>query len=391
MTNGPKVVWILGAGFSKPLGGPLLGQLLTPGSFQDIRARYGKEHALVSPAAQFACHVYHYGRAYEEGCLVERKLPGERLWADAEEFLDMLDAAAESKGSLARPTIERILLAVCTHYRGSLPPGSSDVGQMRDAARRLLAAECSDFANRASLGVDHDASVVPERWSAHVDWMKQLNSRHTIVTFNYDRALERMGRHLRKEPQPDDGPLVMLPGAVSDEKKIAQQVRLLKLHGSVDWRRTLDGISRVRDDFALEGPCEELVIATPGPTKSKVTEALEPLWVTAEAEIKAADVVAFVGYRFPPTDATARRRILGAIEKRALNRDRALLLHVVLGPQSPDTPRLVELLRFAAQHGELKREDARIGEIENGCFRIRTHQLNSQDFFTVYREAILMR
>ena len=100
----------------------------------------------------------------------------------------------------------------------------------------------------------------------------------------------------------------------------------------------------------------------------------------------------FVGYRFPPTDANARRRLLRAIERRVKRPqwETRLALHVVLGPDCRDARRLEELLRFAARRGGLQDNGESWVPLQANGFRIRVHQLFSQDFFDVYDEKFLM-
>jgi hypothetical protein len=94
-------VWILGAGFSKPLGGPLLDDLLSPATTTMVRALYwanpfiGEEKGkkprkddLLSEAKRAATLARNlYAKLGPEA------KPGERLWSDAEAFLEQLDAA----------------------------------------------------------------------------------------------------------------------------------------------------------------------------------------------------------------------------------------------------------------------------------------------------------
>jgi hypothetical protein len=267
------------------------------------------------------------------------------------------------------------------------------IDDMREAARRLIAAECSGFTRDTNLASPKD---VPERWSAHIDWLKNLNERHTIITFNYDRALEMIGRY--NQSQGGKSISVRLPGSTPS----TDLPTVLKLHGSVDWGYLEDGADASgqqrytfkvvpHEKFALTAESRQLVLGTPGPSKSALTVILSDLWTAAEAAIAAADAIVFVGYRFPPTDANARRRLLRAIENCAKKQERArLALHVVLGPGCPDARRLEELLRFAARRGELQEDAETWDAVGANRFRIRVHQLFSQDFFDVYDEKFLM-
>src|SRR5512141_2600521 len=82
-----KRVWILGAGFSKPLGGPLLQDLLHLDVLDDLRRCY--------PDAQFGqleravLHTYTVGREAPDS-------PGGKrnFWSDAEQYLATLETAA---------------------------------------------------------------------------------------------------------------------------------------------------------------------------------------------------------------------------------------------------------------------------------------------------------
>jgi hypothetical protein len=90
----------------------------------------------------------------------------------------------------------------------------------------------------------------------------------------------------------------------------------------------------------------DIVIATPGPNKHGLTKGgglLAPLWSGALAAIKAAEDIVFLGYRFPPSDAYAREKLLGAIRE---NEARDLQIRVVLGPDIShrDVVRMLGLL-----------------------------------------------
>lgn len=117
--------------------------------------------------------------------------------------------------------------------------------------------------------------------------------------------------------------------------------REIKPHGPTVYRTT------EQDDFALVCADHELAIATPGLTKhGMVGEDFRYLWQRAEEALVGANAVVFVGYRFPPTDSEALRRLAGAIGR---NDTLHLALHTVLGPRSDDDTRLRSLLRFAAR------------------------------------------
>ncbi|WP_242392001.1 hypothetical protein [Anaeromyxobacter oryzisoli] len=53
-----KIVWILGAGFSKPLGGPLLTELLSPGSMDILQAAFGSHSWVNHPSIAATVDLY---------------------------------------------------------------------------------------------------------------------------------------------------------------------------------------------------------------------------------------------------------------------------------------------------------------------------------------------
>jgi len=81
MTERPKTVWILGSGFSKGIGAPLLYELLTEKGLLLAQE--------VFPHTPLRSDVYElfgkYGPASKAA----------KYWEHAEEFLDLVDAATE--------------------------------------------------------------------------------------------------------------------------------------------------------------------------------------------------------------------------------------------------------------------------------------------------------
>jgi hypothetical protein len=343
-----RVVWIVGAGFSAPLGGPTLADLFSEHAYRHLEAIYpsgdgplGEARKVVlGNAAVVARRLYLVGARQDRGSIHpgDRERVGHRgMWDDAEGFLDTMETAADAPtGALAR-RLKRVADSLMS------PNDAPPLLELRDAARRMLAVECSKFL----LETDPKS----ERWEPYRTWRDVLrsgNDEHTVVTFNYDLVLETLGL--------DDW--VRLPATASDRGSC-----ILKLHGSVNWRKARDGFGVETDPhFVATCPVEQLAIAPPGPSKSTIAQDFEPLWKVAEQRLQQANSVFFVGYRFPPTDATARRRILMAIPGARCG------LNIVLGPSDPngDIARLRGLLKFRAPDVEA-----------------RVHPMWAQDFLSV--------
>jgi LmbE family N-acetylglucosaminyl deacetylase len=178
----------------------------------------------------------------------------------------------------------------------------------------------------------------------------------------------------------------------------ATHAQVLKLHGSVDWQRRVGGHGArysitESPEYALMCRGEEIGIATPGPTKKIAANELKVLWTAAVERVEAAEVIVFVGFRFPPTDAEAREKLLGALSETTSTH---VELHIVLGPDRghPDVVRLEQLLRYAM--GKARRYDLdnrRFERLSLGShertFGLTVHPLFAEDFFTVWRREVL--
>jgi len=136
-----SVVWVLGAGFSQSLGGPLLGTLLSEGSLADLQACY--------PARQFPALAAEYfadmPRIYKTGV-------ARNFWTDPESCLDFLDAASQSQGTtpttgfssravnLRLAQLGQLMGRPLDAHASALTP--TEGAMIHAVARRFVAAEC---------------------------------------------------------------------------------------------------------------------------------------------------------------------------------------------------------------------------------------------------------
>jgi hypothetical protein len=322
--NPLRTVWVLGAGFSRSLGGPLLPDLFRQEDKRDLEVRYPEiKYADLASACWKTQGLYNWGQFVEH------------QWTDAEQFIDFVDCAKPDS-----PACE-MLMRMTTSLNiprdaqwSAHNPAFSNLAEIQSSAVRALAAECSWFWR--------SALVQTERWAPYQAWLDALNPAfHTVVSFNYDGVLEKLSDPARH--------LVALPDARLDAHGGKSLVHILKLHGSVTWLREGNACRVVDVQEALASPGGMLAIGTPGQTKRMMKDQLfEPLWRKAEAAIRNAEAIVFLGYRFPESDGDARRRVLTAITGSTVHK---LRIHVVLGPNvsHPDVLRVRHLLEVCTR------------------------------------------
>src|SRR6267143_1777766 len=101
----------------------MLADLLAPDSVQNLHATYGQKYErLFNKAALVAHWLFNYGTRFQAGridttydravlALVAarwKETVGERLWVDAEDYLDYLDTSVASDASRAARQVERL-------------------------------------------------------------------------------------------------------------------------------------------------------------------------------------------------------------------------------------------------------------------------------------------
>jgi hypothetical protein len=350
-----NVVWILGSGFSRGLGGPLLYELLSRKAYTEIQSKFREK--VKSCGRVYGLYWKHwFGNTASD----------EKIWSHAEEFLDFVDTAV----SATSPRHD--ILAKFLKSSGVVESPTISHEDFRRHAIRAVAAEC--------LFTEPSPDLKGEAWEPYLAWSQGLSrTNNTIVTFNYDLVLEHLAKP--EHAQYLNGRSFVLPGFQEGHGALP----VYKLHGSVNWRRPTKEELEEKGREAFIVPPEAILdqantplIATPGPTKKRQANGdLDTLWNRATYAISHADVIVFMGYRFPPSDSQARRRILGAIKDSKVSR---LRVHTVLGPRTKedDTVRLEALLKATLQSRTVDDAEQPI-----------VHPLYVEDFLTVLHEGML--
>jgi hypothetical protein len=356
--GGIRRVWVLGAGFSQPLGGPLLSDLFRQEPVGSLLHLYPeKEFPGLAETTWAVQAFFNLGR--QDG-----------RWRHAEAFLSAVDVACQPSNS---QLLSQLQAAVNGAYFKD--PHSDRKITFKDRHARLLSP--LDRAVRRALAVECSKFLVwahEELWAPYRGWVKSLEpANDVVVTFNYDRVLENVGR---------DRLQVLLPG----EQRDPMRVPVYKLHGSVDW--LVDPLSTVRrvpyaDALLSE---ERLAMGVPGESKMAATEGeFAPLWKAALSAMSVANAIFLVGYSFPETDTYSQRKILETIRA---NESRHVRVDIVLGGPGVGDPyaaRVQSLLRSC--RGNRDWNDAQEAQRSSDlAWRLHVvHQrLWSQDFLPIF-------
>lgn len=298
----------------------MLKDLLHPKGEKDYKASY---HLSPNHEAVFRLFSRHHPD-YKH----DTRNPGPTYWQHAEEFLDFLDCARETGSSFAR--------RFESHF-GSVP-----ANDLHKAACQIVAAEC--------LFTELRPDLKGEAWQPYIRWARWLKPNDAIITFNYDRVLECLSTSEWIKNDAEGGghnyflkpESFFIPGVQETGDGLC---KVYKLHGSVDWLADGDSKVEVKEPGKIIRSDALPLIATPGPTKDLHSNgALAEIWVRALGAIRDANVIVFMGYRFPPSDSEARRKILTAIDN---NQSKHIRIQTVLGPRQheDDTVRLAALLQ----------------------------------------------
>ncbi len=353
--SGPNrhTVWLLGAGFSRAFGGPLLDDLFRP--------RHWLDDDLVFPAKLYPALS---GDLYLSRLFCETG-KAEGRWRDAEEFLAFVDAAHRNDAGLGKDIMRLMFDRMSSS--GSISPAKTgmkgfDYSHARFLTsavpvRRALAAECAAFLR--------DLDGKEEIWHPYRKWASSLDPQwDTVISFNYDRVLEELAADHKSKLK------ILLPcecPKVPDDqtKPPLDVVPVLKLHGSVDWKKN-DSEEIVQGDWKaiLADENASPFIAAPGRSKQDaVEEQLVPLWEQAKRALKEAQALVVLGYGFPTTDTKARTEIQTAFAAQPIVLDTTRRIDVVLGPDTnrPEARRVESLLETFAPNRSLVISPGKVG------------------------------
>ncbi|HJX52102.1 MAG TPA: hypothetical protein VJ801_04990 [Polyangia bacterium] len=227
-----------------------------------------------------------------------------------------------------------------------------------------------------------------ECWHPYHEWAKTLQPGwDTVIAFNYDLVPDHLaGRDGSKLK-------VLLPSECPKDPSQRRQdaVPVLKLHGSVDWKKDEGGqIVRGNLKEILASEQDTVFIAAPGRSKQDAVQELKPLWEQARRALRYANALVVLGYGFPATDTMARREIQSAFTAGSPGSD-VRRIDVVLGPDTsrPEARRVHALLEGFKGQRRLVVAPEKVPPSQpghKGALHIKVHHLFAEDFIFDYRQ-----
>ena len=276
-----RVCYIFGAGFSAPLGLPVMDTFITK----------SKDMFAADPQ-RFA----HFQEVFEQlGQMSVSKNYFNTDLFNVEEILSILEMQSFLQGNRLNETFIRYIKEVIEHhtpaidpYQGRLPSNWHKFVFGRDEKWLGLGYFVSAISNLIFEGVNlRAANAGPIGPRNVIQRDSHPNTRYSVVTLNYDRVLERVLEFLTAQYSPN----YPLKFNTNEYIEDWSQPNLAKLHGSTDAR----------------------IIP---PTWSKgIHSEIAPVWNKAYDILVNSNHIRFIGYSLPTSDAYVRYLLKAATLK----------------------------------------------------------------------------
>jgi NAD-dependent SIR2 family protein deacetylase len=311
-------VFLLGAGFSKPAGAPLMCDFL------DRSRQFLKDR----PDGLDEYGLSRFRKVFEFRYAMSKAKDKIKIDLDNIEELFGLIEMSYRLGSIERSTRDSVVytivktLELCIHPRAYRPTLASSIPKGLE----------DEFDFLSGLGVERPGTFDKQHFLLDMyelfalmlggcfDERRQRESRkNVVVTLNYDLVLDDALRQVGIQPWYGHDSSEGASGSVS----------ILKLHGSANWLVcnkcekpvVLDGnVARSQSELdTLSCPCggraSQPLLVPPWWDKNEYRNALKPVWQSAVKELKSATRICVIGYSLPESDAFFRYLITLALSE----------------------------------------------------------------------------
>ena len=193
-------------------------------------------------------------------------------------------------------------------------------------------------------------STTSEACEYHRIIAESLHAQDCIVSFNYDCLVDSALRdyaNVRWDPDKSGYGFDVSSGAAAWRvhtrgHPVQTSIRLLKMHGSMNWTRTAAGNVRLVHDIGNVATLKDAIIP-PTWFKDLTTYPYDQIWKRARKEIRSSRIVVVVGYSVPPTDLFSRS--LFKVEAGSKDKREKLDLLVLVNPDRSSRQRFLDTVR----------------------------------------------
>jgi len=337
-------VFILGAGFSRDAGAPLIHDFLD-------RSR----EFFDDPDSALDEHERHqFGEVFRFKREVAKAREKFRIDLDDIEQLFGLVEMSHRLGTVESATRDATVYLIAKTLQLALH-GTSGRADVRFTLKPGYGGQADSFlkyVRRSASGGDSFETDIYTHFALYLcgkydDQRKAGVRSNTAITFNYDLVLDDALRRVEANPGYE------LQDARYEEMKVGYPVvPLLKLHGSTNWAICKCNQIHVLEEKATSDPstfrsmpcrkCGEpglrLLLVPPSWDKSEYSEVMRPVWRKAVEAIQTATRICVIGYSMPEADAFFKFLLtLGLAENDHLYK------LVVVDLLHPDTPNNIEV------------------------------------------------
>jgi hypothetical protein len=183
----------------------------------------------------------------------------------------------------------------------------------------------------------------------HETLASKLHTQDCIISFNYDTVIDKALRdNSMKRWDPDKkgyGFEVDEGGSEwrdhSEGKAVKNSIRLLKLHGSINWNISNERVSLVENEKSVKDISGSII--PPTWFKNLEESPFQNIWKKARKEIRTARALVVVGYSVPDTDLFSRS--LFKVEAGSKDKREKLDLLVAVNPSPKDRQKFIDMIR----------------------------------------------
>lgn len=192
-------------------------------------------------------------------------------------------------------------------------------------------------------------STCSNKCEYHAQLAESLRTKDCVMSFNYDCLIDNaIKNNTLKRWDPETGGYGFIPSGGSEHwrnhskgREVENTIRLLKVHGSMNWNRKEDGDIELVQDLSDVSDLKGSIIP---PTWFKDIESypFKQIWKKAREEVRKARIIVVIGYSVPETDLFSRS--LFKVEAGSKDKREKLDLVVLVNPDPEARRRFIDLI-----------------------------------------------